>query len=72
MGDLAWRLALIAIGALLVHDAVWWKDSWFFGKPMGGWWKRQSENAQILYRVWLGGFGSFIILAAVFGTVVVH
>jgi hypothetical protein len=70
MGDLAARIAFLAIGALFLHDAVWWQSSWFFGNLYNHWWKRQSELAQGLYRMWLGFFGSLMIFAALFGTVV--
>jgi hypothetical protein len=70
MADLVVRLAFVAIGALLFHDAVWWKDSWFFGRPPLGGWKRQSQNAQTLYRISLGAFGFLTIFAALFGSVV--
>jgi hypothetical protein len=69
VGDLIARVAFAAIGALLIHDAVWWANSWFFGRPMGGWWKRQSLMAQTLYRIWLGMFGLLIVVTAIFGTV---
>jgi hypothetical protein len=69
VGDLIARVGLGALGVLFLHDAVWWKNSWFFGKPMGGWWKRQSQLAQTLYRISLGFFGSLIVLTAVFGTI---
>ncbi len=69
MADLIVRVALGAVGVLFIHDAVWWGNSWFFGKPMGGWWKRQSQNAQTLYRISLGVFGAVIVVTAVFGTI---
>ena len=70
MSDLILRTALGLLGAVFIHDAVWWSKSWFFGKPMGGWWKRQSEFAQTLYRMSLVFFGSLTLLAAVFGAIV--
>jgi hypothetical protein len=35
----------------------------------GGWWKRQLQNAQTLYRISLGVFGAAIVVTAVFGTI---
>jgi hypothetical protein len=35
---------------------------------MGGWWKRQSQNAQTLYRISLGLFGALIV-TGIFGTI---
>ncbi len=69
VADVLVRVALGALGVLFIHDAVWWGNSWFFGKPMGGWWKRQSRNAQTLYRISLGVFGAVIVVTAVFGTI---
>jgi hypothetical protein len=70
MGDLAARITFLAIGGLFIHDAIWWDSSWFFGRLFNRWWKRQSQFAQGLYRMWLGVFGSLMIFAALFGTVV--
>jgi hypothetical protein len=25
------RIAFGALGAIFIHDAVWWENSWFFG-----------------------------------------
>jgi len=58
-----------ALGVLFIHDAVWWKNSWFFGRPPLGGWKRQSQNAQTLYRMSLGVFGFLIVVAAAFGVI---
>ncbi len=69
VADLIVRVGLGALGVLFLHDSVWWKNSWFFGKPMGGWWKSQSQNAQGLYRISLGMFGLLTVFASVFGTI---
>jgi hypothetical protein len=68
-GELIGRLLFAAIGLLLIHDAVWWTNSWFFGRAFGGWWKRQTETAQTLHRLWNGAFGFVIIIAAAFAPV---
>ncbi len=69
MADLIVRVVLGALGVLFIHDAVWWKNSWFFGRPPLGGWKRQSQNAQTLYRMSLGVFGFLIVVAAAFGVI---
>jgi len=63
------RGGLVVLGALFLHDAVWWTKSWFFGKQVGGWWKRRSQTAQTLYRISLGFFGVLIVMAGIFGTI---
>jgi len=54
----------------MLHDALWWKNTWFFGTSMAPWWKRQSRAAQSLLRIFLVMFGSMVIVAGLFGTVV--
>ena len=55
--DLAARFVSIAIGAVFVHDAVWWTSSWYFGRPfrVGG--SVSLLTARLLYRTFLCGFG---------------
>lgn len=69
LSDLIARGVFIAIGALFLHDAVWWDKTWFFAR-WSPFWKKQTQLAQGLYRTFLVMFGSLCILAALFGTVV--
>ena len=70
VGDLVVRIALFAFGGLMLHNAICWKNTWFFGTSIAPGWKRQSEMAQSLLRIFLVMFGSMVIVAAMFGTIV--
>jgi hypothetical protein len=66
MGDIAIRTALMAIGALFLHNAVWWNSSWFLGMFYNSWWHRQSQLSQGIYRTWNAAWGSLLIVVALF------
>ena len=71
VGDFLSRLVFGALGAVWLHDALRWNDSWFF-RPgfFGRWPRRQSANAQMLYRVSIFFFGVLMVVTALFGDVV--
>jgi hypothetical protein len=69
LSDLIARCAILALGALFLHDAVWWDKTWFFARWIP-YWKKQTQLAQTLYRIFLVMFGSLAIVAGLFGTVV--
>jgi hypothetical protein len=71
VGDFLARLALGALGALWLHDALRWNHSWFFRPGFFGRWARgQSTNAQMLFRVFIFFFGVVLVVTALFGEVV--
>ena len=66
------RLILIAVGAVLVHDAARWRHSWLYkgrGFYPGRWIRAQSDAAQLIWRISVGLIGGLLVLASLFGSV---
>jgi hypothetical protein len=67
----AGRLALAAVGILILHDVLSWDHSWLYnGRLLGSWIRRQSVTAQTLWRMSMGIIAGLALLGAVFGTAV--
>lgn len=72
-GDFLTRLLGGGLGVVWLHDAFRWPTSWFFRPGFAGRWaRRQSHDAQLLFRIFIGLFGALLVLAALFGQVVHH
>ena len=68
--DFLTRLAAGALGAVWLHDAFRWDQSWFF-RPghLSRWARRQTPDAQTLCRLFIGSFGVLLLVGALFGRV---
>jgi hypothetical protein len=68
---LAGRLALVAVGVVILHDVLTWDHSWLYnGRWLGSWIRRQSAAAQTLWRMSMGIIAGLALLGGVFGTAV--
>ena len=73
MPDFVGRLVVGAVAVVLLNDAIRWDHSWVYnGRFLGGWIRRESRNAQIVFRMTLGVIGGLGLLGALFGTAIGH